>query len=50
VILGLGCEGNQIDHYLGDTGPRAGRLVGMTVQASGGTRSTVEARAAKSRA
>ncbi|MFZ0932861.1 MAG: UxaA family hydrolase, partial [Bryobacteraceae bacterium] len=33
VILGLGCEGNQIDHYLGDTGPRAGRLVGMTVQA-----------------
>ena len=43
VILGLGCEGNQIDHYLGDTGPRAGRLVGMTVQASGGTRSTVEA-------
>ena len=43
VILGLGCEGNQIDHYLGSTGPRAARLVGLTVQASGGTRSTVEA-------
>jgi len=43
VILGLGCEGNQIEHYLGDRGPRAERLVGMTVQASGGTRSAVEA-------
>jgi altronate hydrolase len=42
VILGLGCEGNQIDHYLGG-GSRGSRLVGMTVQASGGTRSTVEA-------
>jgi altronate hydrolase len=43
VILGLGCEVNQIDHYLGGSGPRAARLVGMTVQASGGTRSTVDA-------
>jgi len=43
VILGLGCEGNQIDHYLGDAGRRSAPLVGMTVQASGGTRSTVEA-------
>jgi altronate hydrolase len=43
IILGLGCEGNQIDHYLGTGSPRTGRLVGMTVQSSGGTRATVEA-------
>jgi altronate hydrolase len=43
IILGLGCEVNQIDHYLGPNAPRSGRLVGMTVQQSGGTRSTVEA-------
>ena len=43
LILGLGCEVNQIDHYLGPDSPRTGRLAGMTVQASGGTRSTVEA-------
>ncbi len=43
VILGLGCEVNQIDHYLGPGGPRNGSLVGMTLQGSGGTRSTVEA-------
>ncbi len=43
VILGLGCEVNQIDHYLGPDGPRGGRLIGMTLQESGGTRATVEA-------
>jgi len=43
LILGLGCEGNQIEHYLGGAAARAGRLVGLTVQASGGTRATVEA-------
>ncbi len=43
IILGLGCEVNQIDHYLGPNGPRSGRLVGMTLQQSGGTRATVEA-------
>ncbi|MBX5494656.1 MAG: altronate dehydratase [Bryobacteraceae bacterium] len=43
VILGLGCEVNQIDHYLGKGAPRTDRLVGMTVQQSGGTRATVEA-------
>jgi altronate dehydratase len=37
VILGLGCEVNQIDHYLGPNGPRNPRLVGMTLQDSGGT-------------
>jgi len=43
VILGLGCETNQIEHYLGGGAPRGGRLVGMTVQGSGGTAATVQA-------
>jgi altronate hydrolase len=43
IILGLGCEVNQIDHYLGPNTSRTGRLVGMTLQQSGGTRATVEA-------
>ncbi|MBI3684352.1 MAG: altronate dehydratase [Acidobacteria bacterium] len=43
VILGLGCEVNQIEHYLGQDAPRTERLVGFTLQTSGGTRATVEA-------
>jgi len=43
VILGLGCEVNQIDHYLGPNAPKSGRLVGLTLQNSGGTRGAVEA-------
>ena len=43
VILGLGCEVNQIDHYLGPDAPRSSRLAGLTLQDSGGTRSTIEA-------
>jgi arabinonate dehydratase len=43
VILGLGCEVNQISHYLGPNAPRSSRLVGMTLQSSGGTRGAVEA-------
>jgi altronate hydrolase len=43
IILGLGCEVNQIDHYLGPHAPRASRLVGMTLQSSGGTRGAVAA-------
>jgi altronate hydrolase len=43
IILGLGCEINQIGHYLGGDAPRGGPLAGMTVQESGGTRATVEA-------
>ena len=43
LILGLGCETNQIDHYLGQGGPRNSRLTGMTLQESGGTRGTIEA-------
>jgi altronate hydrolase len=38
VILGLGCEVNQIDPYLGGS-----RLAGLTLQGTGGTRATVEA-------
>ena len=43
IILGLGCEVNQIDHYLGpgyakpDTG-----LFGLTLQGSGGTRAVIQ--------
>ena len=44
LILGLGCEVNQIDHYLGpDHGFSTDRMAGMTVQGSGGTRATVAA-------
>ena len=43
IILGLGCEVNQIDHYLGAGSPRTNRLVGMTLQTSGGTRGTLDA-------
>src|SRR5205807_5506562 len=43
IILGLGCEVNQIDHYLGQGAQRTDRLVGLTLQSSGGTRATVEA-------
>jgi altronate hydrolase len=47
VILGLGCEVNQIDHYLGPErvgdAPRHQRLAGLTLQDSGGTRGAIEA-------
>jgi altronate hydrolase len=42
IIVGLGCEDNQIDHYLG-LGVGANRLVGMTLQGSGGTTGTLAA-------
>jgi altronate hydrolase len=46
LILGLGCEVNQIGHYLG-RGDQAtdvpASLQGLTLQESGGTRSAVEA-------
>jgi altronate hydrolase len=43
LILGLGCEVNQIDHYLGKNDTRsAKRLSGLTLQESGGTRGAVE--------
>jgi altronate hydrolase len=45
LILGLGCEVNQIDHYLGRSGAgeTSAALHGLTLQTSGGTRGTVEA-------
>lgn len=43
IILGLGCEVNQVEHYLGSENPAPDRLIGLTVQGSGGTRATVEA-------
>jgi altronate hydrolase len=43
VILGLGCEVNQIDHYLGPAAPRHSRLAGLTLQDRGGTRGALEA-------
>ncbi len=43
VIVGLGCETNQIAHYLGSNVPRGALLVGLTLQQSGGTRATLEA-------
>ena len=38
VILGLGCEVNQIEPYLGSD-----RVVGLTLQTSGGTRGAIDA-------
>ena len=43
IIVGLGCETNQISHYLGSQAPAHSRIVGFTLQESGGTRSTLEA-------
>jgi altronate dehydratase len=43
VILGLGCETNQIEHYLGGAAPEGGRLAGLTLQASGGTLGAIQA-------
>ncbi len=43
IILGLGCEVNQIEHYLGPGRSGSERLVGMTLQESGGTAATVSA-------
>jgi altronate hydrolase len=43
IVLGLGCEVNQVDHYLGPNAPGTNRITGMTVQGSGGTRATVAA-------
>jgi altronate dehydratase len=43
IILGLGCEDNQIEHYLGAGGPRGARLAGLTLQSSGGTRGALDA-------
>jgi altronate hydrolase len=43
LIVGLGCEDNQIGRYLGPNGAPTARLVGMTLQGSGGTSGTLVA-------
>jgi altronate hydrolase len=43
VLLGLGCEVNQIGNYFPQEATRTERLIGMTLQSSGGTQPTVEA-------
>jgi|YNPBryunderm2012_1023409.scaffolds.fasta_scaffold00574_5 altronate hydrolase len=43
LLIGLGCEVNQISAYFPDRNLRTQRLVGLTIQMSGGTRATVEA-------
>lgn len=43
LVLGLGCEMNQVSHYLGTGRRPPERLSGMTVQESGGTIATVKA-------
>lgn len=42
IILGLGCEVNQVSHYLGKETDSA-TLQGLTLQDSGGTRGALEA-------
>jgi altronate hydrolase len=43
LILGLGCEVNQVSHYLGGDTATPATLHGLTVQEAGGTLATVEA-------
>lgn len=42
IIIGLGCEVNQVSLYMDGEQARSDRLVGLTIQGSGGTRATVE--------
>lgn len=42
IILGLGCEVNQVSHYLGAGHRETETLLGMTLQESGGTRGALE--------
>jgi altronate hydrolase len=43
VMVGLGCEVNQVADYLGRNAPKGARVVGLTLQESGGTSATVRA-------
>jgi arabinonate dehydratase len=43
LIVGLGCEVNQIDLYLGPNAPKRNHIKGLTLQGSGGTRAAVDA-------
>jgi altronate hydrolase len=42
ILIGLGCEGNQVDYYTSGAQAASGRLVGMIMQSCGGTSGTVE--------
>lgn len=42
VLVGLGCEVNQISHYFAANTLRNEKLVGLTIQSCGGTQATVE--------
>lgn len=41
LVVGLGCEVNQVEHYLGVRNPAPDRILGLTLQQSGGTSATV---------
>jgi altronate hydrolase len=43
VVVGLGCEVNQVENYLDPHSPSGVRVQGLTLQESGGTQATVEA-------
>ncbi len=43
LIVGLGCEVNQLGAYMDGTMAREGRLIGLSMQTSGGTPGTVDA-------
>jgi altronate hydrolase len=43
LLVGLGCEVNRIEPYLDSSIAASGRLIGLTLQSSGGTRATVDA-------
>ncbi len=43
LLIGLGCEVNQIAGYFSGEDLRSERLIGLTLQSCGGTRATVEA-------
>ncbi|HEY3742500.1 MAG TPA: altronate dehydratase family protein, partial [Bryobacteraceae bacterium] len=43
LLVGLGCEVNQVSEYFPDSSLRSGLFTGMTLQSSGGTNATVEA-------
>jgi altronate hydrolase len=43
IVLGLGCEVNQVEHYLGSNNPDPSRISGFTMQDAGGTQAAVDA-------
>jgi altronate hydrolase len=43
LLVGLGCEANQISYYFSERGPQGVRLQGLTLQESGGTAKTIAA-------